>query len=177
MDAKAQVDFDPSVVERWRLLGYENRDVADRDFRNDRVDAGEIGAGHSATALYEIRLAPRAGRNDTVGTLRLRWKSAATGNVEEAALTLRVRDLESSFAEASDNLRRAAVAAELAEMLKQSFYAREASWRTLRAEAYRLERGFADEPQGDALLGMIDRAGALSGERHGERREPEDPRQ
>ncbi len=94
MDAKVQVELDPQAVERWRLLGYENRDVADRDFRNDRVDAGEIGAGHSATALYEIRLAPGARRNDTVGTLRLRWKSAATGNVEEAALTLHVRDLE-----------------------------------------------------------------------------------
>ena len=63
-----------------------------------------------------------------------------TGNVEEAALTLRVRDLERHFDVASRNLRRAAVAAELAEILKQSFYAKEASWRTLRAEADRLER-------------------------------------
>ena len=148
-DAKVQVELDPSTVERWRLLGYENRDVADRDFRNDRVDAGEIGAGHSATALYEIRLGPGARRNDTIGTLRLRWKSAATGNVEEAALTLRMRDLEPSFAEASSNLRRAAVAAELAEILKRSFYAKEASWRTLRAEADRLERTAGpDRPAG-----------------------------
>ncbi len=52
-EAKAQVEFNPEVVSRWRLLGYENRDVADRDFRNDRIDAGELGAGHQATALYE----------------------------------------------------------------------------------------------------------------------------
>ena len=45
-----QVDFNPDVVARYRLIGYENRAVADQDFRNDSVDAGEIGAGHSATA-------------------------------------------------------------------------------------------------------------------------------
>ena len=156
-----QVEFDPATVERCRLLGYENRDVADRDFRNDRVDAGEIGAGHSATALYEVRLAPRARLNDTIGTLRLRWKSAATGNVEEAALVLRVRDLEPPFDDASDNLRRAAVAAELAEMLKGTFYAKEASWRTLRAEAGLLERTSDPERQPDALRTMIIRAGGV----------------
>ncbi len=56
-DAKIQVEFNENVVERYRLLGYENRDVADEDFRNDEVDAGEIGAGHSVTALYEVKLA------------------------------------------------------------------------------------------------------------------------
>jgi len=54
--AKVQVDFDPSVVSRYRLLGYENRRIADRDFRNGTVDAGEVGAGHAVTALYEIKL-------------------------------------------------------------------------------------------------------------------------
>ena len=47
-EVKTQVEFDPAFVERWRLLGYENRDVADEDFRNDAVDAGDIGAGHTA---------------------------------------------------------------------------------------------------------------------------------
>src|SRR5690606_24280458 len=56
-DVKIQVEFDPDAVARYRLIGYENRDVADDDFRNDRVDAGEIGAGHTVTALYEIELA------------------------------------------------------------------------------------------------------------------------
>lgn len=59
-DAKAQVEFDPDQVASYRLLGYENRDVADDDFRNDQVDGGEVGAGHSATAIYEIRLRPGA---------------------------------------------------------------------------------------------------------------------
>ena len=55
-----QVEFNPAVVARYRLLGYENRDIADEHFRDDTVDAGEIGAGHSVTALYEIKLQPEA---------------------------------------------------------------------------------------------------------------------
>ena len=60
LDAKIQVDFNPDVVAYYRLIGYENRDVADQDFRNDAVDAGEIGAGHSATALYAVAFRPNA---------------------------------------------------------------------------------------------------------------------
>jgi hypothetical protein len=56
MDAKVQVDFNPEVVMRYRLVGFENRAIADEDFRDNKVDAGEIGAGHSVTALYEVKL-------------------------------------------------------------------------------------------------------------------------
>ena len=162
-DAKVQVEFDPRTVERWRLLGYENRDVADRDFRNDSIDAGEIGAGHSATAVYEVRLAPGAARSTNVlGTLRLRWHSVATGQVEEAALPLRPTDLDRSFATASPNLRRAAVTAELAEILEHSFYAKEASWRVLRDEVHRLDDEPAPARRSEDLRWMIDRAAELS---------------
>lgn len=53
-DVKIQVEFNPSKVEAYRLIGYENRTLRDEDFNNDKVDAGELGAGHSVTALYEI---------------------------------------------------------------------------------------------------------------------------
>lgn len=53
-DVKIQVEFKPESVTGPRLIGYENRDVADKDFRNDKVDGGEIGAGHSVTALYDV---------------------------------------------------------------------------------------------------------------------------
>lgn len=53
-DVKLQVEFNPGYVESYRLIGYENRALADRDFNNDQVDAGEMGAGHTVTALYEI---------------------------------------------------------------------------------------------------------------------------
>ena len=56
-DMKIQVEFNPTRVVAYRLLGYEDRAVADSDFRNDTVDAGEVGAGHRVTALYELVLA------------------------------------------------------------------------------------------------------------------------
>jgi Ca-activated chloride channel family protein len=175
-DAKVQVEFDPRVVDRWRLVGYENRDVADRNFRNDAVDAGEIGVGHSAVALYEVRLRDGARGGDPVGTLRLRWKSRATRQVEEAALTLEVADLEDSFRRASGNLRTAAVAAELAELLKGSYYAREAGWTTLASEAHRLERESRGSGSLRDLVALVDRAAVIGGRRvpprsEGDRRE------
>jgi Ca-activated chloride channel family protein len=171
-DAKVQVEFDPRTVDRWRLLGYENRDVADRDFRNDRVDAGEVGAGHSATALYEVRMVRGARRGDRLATLHLRWKSTTAGRVQEAALELRVGDLEDSFRSASDNLRRAAIAAELAEMLEHSYYAQDASWSALAAEAHRLDRDTRADDSTAALVAMIDRASRLAGPRPLPRRDP-----
>ena len=53
-DVKIQVEFNPDRVLAWRLIGYENRQLDDKDFNNDAIDAGEIGAGHSVTALYEV---------------------------------------------------------------------------------------------------------------------------
>lgn len=74
-DAKIQVEWNPEVVASYRLLGYENRDIADRDFRNDKKDAGEIGAGHAVTALYEVRLVDPARSPDrALGTVRVRHK-------------------------------------------------------------------------------------------------------
>ncbi len=68
-DAKIQVEFNPAQVRSYRLLGYENRQLAARDFNDDAKDAGEIGAGHSATALYQI--APQGAPLDPgVDTLR-----------------------------------------------------------------------------------------------------------
>jgi Ca-activated chloride channel family protein len=169
-DAKVQVELEPGTVERWRLIGYENRDLADRDFRNDRVDAGELGAGHSAVALYEVRLAPDAAGADRVATLRLRWRSTATGRVEEVELGLAVSDLDRTFGSASDDLRRAAVAAELGERLGGSYYARGGSWEALRREADRLERD-------GELAALVRRAASLAGEPKpaGRAAEPDEP--
>ena len=80
-DAKVQVDFNPEVVSRYRLLGYENRRVADEDFRNDAVDAGEVGAGHSVTALYELKL--RDDADGALATVMLRYEDPDTGEVSE----------------------------------------------------------------------------------------------
>ncbi|MEA3339370.1 MAG: von Willebrand factor type A domain-containing protein, partial [Chloroflexota bacterium] len=82
-DAKIQVDFNPSVVRSYRLIGYENRDVADEDFRNDEVDAGEIGVGHSVTALYEIKFNSEAPERDAAMTFYVRYEDPESGEVIE----------------------------------------------------------------------------------------------
>lgn len=60
-DVKVQIEFNPALVSEYRLIGYENRALAREDFNNDKVDAGEIGAGHTVTALYELRYAETGG--------------------------------------------------------------------------------------------------------------------
>lgn len=84
-DVKIQVEFNPAVVAEYRLLGYENRVLAREDFDNDKVDAGEIGAGHSVTALYEIALVGSEGRR--FGDLRYETPtdSGATDRKDELA--------------------------------------------------------------------------------------------
>lgn len=162
-DAKVQVEFDARSVERWRLVGYENRDVADRDFRNDRVDAGEVGVGQTATALYEVRLREGARAGDPVATLRLRWKSRDAGRVIEGAQTLHVRDLGEGFDDASRDLRVAALAAELAERLKGSRHARGGSWDALRGEAGYLRREHSRDRDVIELADLVARAARLAG--------------
>ncbi|GAA2799968.1 VWA domain-containing protein [Streptomyces showdoensis] len=116
-DAKAQVAFDPKTVETFRLVGYENRKVADEDFRDDRVDGGEIGAGHTVTALYAVRLRP--GKSGRVATATVRWLDPVTraphersGSVDAAALTAPL------WGPGHDSLQLTAMAAYFADRLR-----------------------------------------------------------
>ncbi|MGW8767174.1 vWA domain-containing protein [Streptomyces sp. NPDC055815] len=116
-DAKAQVAFDRRTVEKFRLIGYENREVADEDFRNDRVDGGEIGAGHTVTALYAVKTRP--GTTGTVATATVRWldpQSRApherSGTVGTAALTGDI------WGEGHDSLQLTAITAYFADALR-----------------------------------------------------------
>ncbi|MEU0134753.1 von Willebrand factor type A domain-containing protein [Streptomyces sp. NPDC006296] len=81
-DAKAQVAFDRATVRQFRLIGYENRKVADEDFRDDGVDGGEVGPGHTVTALYAVRL--REGASGRVATATVRWLDPKTRKAHEA---------------------------------------------------------------------------------------------
>jgi Ca-activated chloride channel homolog len=120
-DAKAQVEFDPSAVDSYRLLGYEKRDVADEDFRNDDVDGGEVGAGHAVTVLYELKLRGRTGR---LGTVNVRFIDPDTGAPQELARNVEGADLEPRFDAASAGFRLAAVTARFAEHLRRSYWVR-----------------------------------------------------
>lgn len=173
-EAKAQVEFDPEAVARYRLLGYENRDVADRDFRNDRIDAGELGAGHQATALYEVRLRPGVSGGDRIATLRLRWKSVESKAVEEESRELRARDLDGAWEEASANLRQAALAAAFAEKLRETGPVDDLSWRALAREARAVESDRRKSSSARDLTDSIERAARIAGVREGDepRRRP-----
>ncbi|WP_394433974.1 vWA domain-containing protein [Streptomyces sp. SGAir0957] len=117
-DAKAQVTFDEDAVSDFRLLGYDNRRVADDDFRDDRVDGGEVGPGHTVTALYAVKL--REGAEGRVARATVRWldpESRApretSGTITAAALS--ARPLWSTGT--PPRLRVAAIAAYLAHRL------------------------------------------------------------
>ncbi len=119
-DTKIQVEFNPDAVESYRLIGYENRDIADKDFRNDRVDAGEVGSGHSVTALYEVVLQDDA-EAEELATVRLRWeKPGADGKATEREFAFKSDALKSDANDASKSLKLAYGAATLAEVLRQS---------------------------------------------------------
>ena len=120
-DAKLQVEFDPGVVKRYRLLGYENRDIADDDFRNDRVDAGEIGAGHSVTALYEVELVD--GGSGALATARLRYKDLANKEtVVEKSFPFQRDQVKTDLSAASTKFRFLLSVAEFAEHLRHHLY-------------------------------------------------------
>jgi Ca-activated chloride channel family protein len=119
-DAKIQVEWNPKTVRRYRQLGYENRKLTKEQFRDDTVDAGEVGSGQSVTALYELEMMGDVGPEALLGTVRIRYQRTDTGKVEEiesplvAATVLRPAHL------ASAHLKVAASAAEFAELLRGS---------------------------------------------------------
>lgn len=120
LDTKVQVHFDPAGIERYRLLGYENRDVADEDFRNDAVDAGLFVAGQSTTALYEV--IPVEGARTPWGEVRLRWTEPSSRTPREGAVRFDGSVL-SAGGEYNAYLQLAAASAAYAEVLRGSPYA------------------------------------------------------
>ena len=88
-DVKIQIEFNPSLVSEYRLIGYDNRMLAREDFNNDKIDAGDIGAGHTVTALYEITRVGAGG--EAIDPLRYAPKTPGPGGKELAFLKLRYK--------------------------------------------------------------------------------------
>ena len=146
-DVKIQVEFNPAAVAEYRLIGYENRALKREDFNNDQIDAGEIGAGHSVTALYEIALRGSGGErieglryqggegkisgNDELAFLRLRYKpvtgladgGAPDGDVSKLIERSITRaDMTRDIASASESLRFAAAVSAFGQILRGGRY-------------------------------------------------------
>ena len=153
-DVKVQVEFNPSLVAEYRLVGYANRMLREEDFANDRVDAGEIGAGHAVTALYEIALvgsggerlparryggttAPEAAQGDELAHVRLRWKQADGGASRLLEVPLR-RD--AVRARPGESLRFAATVAAFADALRGGHNLGQWDWDAI-ADSARASRG------------------------------------
>ena len=140
-DVKIQLEFNPAVVSEYRLIGYENRQLKREDFANDKVDAGEIGAGHRVTALYEVALAGEGGERveplrygskaqakasgEELGFLRLRYKRPQDGMDAASLLIERPllrRDVRDSLDGTSDAYRLSASVAAFGQLLRGGQY-------------------------------------------------------
>jgi Ca-activated chloride channel family protein len=192
-DVKIQVEFNPAQVAAYRLLGYENRIMAAKDFKDDTKDAGEIGAGHGVTALYEIVPTAAADKSpviaeplkyqpkDTVAakpeapaeagpassellTLKLRYKEPTGDTSQERAFPL--EDTGTTFENASTNLRFAAAVAEFGMLLRSSEHRGQASLAHVTATA---AGALGADPGGlrAEFLDLVREAGALLPHRGG----------
>lgn len=158
-DVKVQVDFNPDVVRSYRLIGYENRDVPDDKFRDDKYDGGEVGAGHSATALYEVKLWP--GKKGNIATTYVRYKDADSDAVTEFKSSIGTGKLNRNFDGSSKQFRLAATVAEFAEILRHSYWAKGAKLETVLKQAQDLAEEFKGDSDVIELVDLISKASRL----------------
>ncbi len=179
-DVKIQIEFNPALVAEYRLIGYETRALAREDFNNDRVDAGDVGAGHTVTALYELTPvgAPRqlidplrygdsieleGGAVDTneLGFFKLRYKlpDENTSRLIETPITTEM--VHESLGETSDDMRFAMAVAAFGQKLRGSVYAGDMAWEDIRALAAEA-RGEDRQGYRAEFLTLVDLAASLS---------------
>ena len=140
-DVKIQIEFNPALVSEYRLIGYENRHLKREDFNNDKVDAGEIGAGHTVTALYEIKMNDgqsgmidplryqnensHSGKNqniDEIAFLRLRYKAPEEDRSRLLEWTVKRAELIDDINKASDSFQFSAAVSAFAQQLRGGKY-------------------------------------------------------
>ncbi|MFZ5940760.1 MAG: YfbK domain-containing protein [Bacteroidota bacterium] len=178
-DVKFQIEFNPARVESYRLVGYENRLLNDEDFNDDKKDAGEMGAGHTVTALYEIvpagskekhaRIDPlkyqsdrketRTQESEELMTVKLRYKQpdGFTSKLMEIPVQGKVLDLD----ETSDNFRFSAAVAEFGMLLRNSEYLKDINSEDI-LELARTARGEDEEGYRAEFIKLVKTAGAMT---------------
>lgn len=137
-DVKIQIEFNPAIVKEYRLVGYENRLLNEEDFENDKKDAGEMGAGHTVTALYEIvtttrhtdyvrklkyqptEMIPEVPQNSELATIKFRYKKP--DGDKSILITEVIPQLVQPVSETSDNFRFSAAVAGFGMLLRNSEY-------------------------------------------------------
>lgn len=171
-DVKIQVEFNPAKVKSYRLIGYENRLLAKEDFNNDLVDAGELGAGHSVTALYEIvtedsdvetssvdklkyqesTLIP----SDEIATLKLRYKKPGGDESKLLTYTIGDQNIKDSL---SNNMKIASTVAEFGMLLRDSQYKGTANYDAVLQRANEVQND--DTGYWKEFIGMVRKAASM----------------
>ncbi|MDD1784268.1 VWA domain-containing protein [Enterovibrio sp. ZSDZ35] len=178
-DVKIQIEFNPAVVKEYRLIGYQNRQLRDEDFNNDKVDAGEIGAGHSVTAIYEITYAGDKGQIDDlryqskpikqtktallqneVAQVKVRYKLPEADTSKLVKTIVHRKDGKPAFTQASSDFQFATSVAAFAQKLKDNQYLDDLSYEQI-ASIARNNRG--DDPYNDRgeFIRMVEVAQSL----------------
>jgi Ca-activated chloride channel family protein len=159
LDARVQVEFDPDVVDEYRLIGYENRSIDDDDFRDDDVEAGAIGAGHEVTALYAIRL--HGDGDGALGTVSLRWHDPETREPSELDQDIRLSDLTGSFERTDASFQLDALVAGTAEWLRDSRYADDYDLRDVLEVADEIDDDLPQTDEVHAFLELLEDAATI----------------
>jgi len=177
-DVKLQVEFNPALTKAYRLIGYENRVMPNQDFNNDKKDAGELGAGHTVTALYEI--IPVGADDKFTGKtddLKYQQKRVTTNDYNNELLTIKLRykapdgevsklivhpvtDVAASVEQSSDNFRFSAAVAEFGLLLRKSDYKQQASYEQVISLA-KTSKGNDEEGYRSEFIKLVETAAVL----------------
>lgn len=182
-DVKLQVEFNPATVQGYRLIGYENRMLANEDFNDDKKDAGEMGSGHSVTALYEIipvgvksdflkktdslkyqdnyNEFSKATQTDELMTIKFRYKKPAENS--SRLLEIAVKDQQLSINHVSNNFRFAAAVAEFGMLLRNSEFKSTASFENVLVLA-RKSKGDDEEGYRSEFIQLVENVQAMKEE-------------
>jgi Ca-activated chloride channel family protein len=177
-DVKIQLEFNPAVVAEYRLIGYENRALNREDFNNDKIDAGEIGAGHTVTALYEVTLTNsknrameplrysinnnvNESRTDELAHLRLRYKEPAASKSNLIEQVIKTSDIETRLADSSERYRFSASVAGFGQLLRGGKHTQDFAYDDVLALA-RKSRGNDNFGYRGEFLSLVNLASSLS---------------
>lgn len=177
-DVKIQVEFNPALVAEYRLIGYENRALANEDFNNDKVDAGDIGAGHTVTALYEVTLnesqskfndnlrysqyskTERELNIDEIAHVKLRYKPLNTEQSQFIEQLVKRQDI-GSFEQQSDDFRFAIAVASFAQKMKNSKFSNPLGFQWIADTAQKAKGDDSHGYRGE-FIQLVHNASALS---------------
>ncbi|MCE6987631.1 VWA domain-containing protein [Dyadobacter sp. CY323] len=187
-DVKIQIEFNPEHVQAYRLIGYENRALSNEEFNDDKKDAGDMGSGHTVTALYEIvpkgvnssylrqadalkyqkNTASHSGNSDEMLTVKVRYKNP--GSEKSVLFDLPVKNSSVALSACSENLRFASAVAEFGLLLRNSEFKGNASYPNSVARA---KGAFGKDEEGyrSEFVRLIKTAQSLDGTRHTARKE------